>query len=612
MSEGVGCLLGGKGEDEIFEEDEVMLIGDDKMGDDEGNMVVDYVKGSGESGGYCTPDEKECKSMVNMDCVSVNPPEVGMIFDTWQEADMYYNAYDTRKKIGGKRVAKELEREPVATKKSKKCGCLAKVYAWLLDNGKWELKKVELEHRNHNPTPSKALLVPKYRLTELERMPYVRKKLKFADDVGINTSTMHNLMASERNGLENMRFTRKDLHNLRAREKKLKFKDGDANAMMNYFQMMQKNNKNFYHMQRLHKNSVLQDVLWVDARSRAAYEDFGDVTTLLGCALISQENAETFKWVFSTWIDVVGRIPPMAILTDQNAAMRKAFKNVISQTRHRWCLWHITEKFGSKLGKCKGYAEFKEELKNIIYDSLKREMWIPAAMKHMFSAGMKTTQRSEGIHNFFDEIFDKHTSLCDFAERYVRAMEHYIDAESDIDKNEKPVNRWKMYRVLYNAKTEEVECECMLFEYNEILCRHCINALEVQQIPDVPKKYILDRWQKDVYRKHSRVKVSYHDLSKITEVLRYDKMMLAFEPISCLDSENDDALSMVIAGLQELEVNIKKIVKPTLPLSSVGEAKTKSTPQSVNKALVSTQFHIPSSVARSVIDGGLVEMNKRL
>ena len=112
------------------------------------------------------------------------------------------------------------------------------------------------------------------------------------------------------------------MHNLRAREKKLKFKDGDANAMMKYFEMMQTNNKNFFHMQRLDKHGVLQDVLWLDARSRAAYEDFGDVvcfdttfllnkydlpfanfvgvnhhgqTILLGCALISRENTETFK-----------------------------------------------------------------------------------------------------------------------------------------------------------------------------------------------------------------------------------------------------------------------------------------------------------------------------
>uniref|UniRef100_A0A803NC71 Protein FAR1-RELATED SEQUENCE n=1 Tax=Chenopodium quinoa TaxID=63459 RepID=A0A803NC71_CHEQI len=253
-------------------------------------------------------------------------------------------------------------------------------------------------------------------------------------------------------------------------------------------------------------------------------------------------------------------------------------------------------------------------------------MWIPTAMKHMFWAGMKTTQRNTG--------------LCDFAERYVRATEHRIEAErladgnsamylrtlltdfkieetfrnvytdakfvevqreckrlmycncnntkeieeglyehlikdrvyiySDIEKKEKPIDRWRIYRVLYNAKTEELECECRLFECNGILCRHCINALKSQQIPDVPKKYILDRWRRDNYRKHTRVKVAYHDLSKTEEVLRYDKMMVAFEPISCLECENDEALIMVIDGLQQLEMQIKKVVKPALPMSSVG------------------------------------------
>uniref|UniRef100_A0A803N987 SWIM-type domain-containing protein n=1 Tax=Chenopodium quinoa TaxID=63459 RepID=A0A803N987_CHEQI len=261
-----------------------------------------------------------------------------------------------------------------------------------------------------------------------------------------------------------------------------------------------------------------------------------------------------------------------------------------------------------------------------------------------------------------------HTGLCDFAERYVRAMEHRIEAErladgnstmylhtlltdfkieetfrnvytdakfvevqreckrlmyyncssskeieeglyehlikdrvyiySDIDKKEKPINRWRIYRVLYNEKTQEVECECMLFECNGILCRHCINSLESQQIPNVPKKYILDRWRKDIYRKHTRVKVAYHDLSKTEEVLRYDKMVVAFEPISYLASENDEALRMVIDGLQQLEMQIKKVVKPALPMSNVCEALTNNMPHSVNSA---PQFCTPSSVGRSVV-----------
>ncbi|XP_021716725.1 protein FAR-RED IMPAIRED RESPONSE 1-like [Chenopodium quinoa] len=304
-----------------------------------------------------------------------------MIFDSWQEIDVYFNAYekqqgfgvvrgqsaykhfkdgskikrevtwkcdyagkpDTRRKVGGKRISRELEGEPVATKK---CGCGAMVYSSFTSNGKWELRKVCLSH-SHLFSPSKSMLVTKYRLEELKKVPYLE---------------LHRWLASQRNGYENVAFTTKDLNNLAAKEKKLKFKDGDANAMMNYFKMIQKNNKNFYHVHRLDDNGVLQDVLWVDARSRAAYEDFGDVvcfdttflmnkydlpfanvvgvnhhgqTILLGCALISHEDTETFKWVFSTWLDDVGGDPPTTILTDQDPTMRKALKVVMPQTRRR-------------------------------------------------------------------------------------------------------------------------------------------------------------------------------------------------------------------------------------------------------------------------------------
>ncbi|XP_021775086.1 protein FAR1-RELATED SEQUENCE 8-like [Chenopodium quinoa] len=255
-------------------------------------------------------------NMVNLNIIKIDPPpEVGMIFDSWEKANMYYNAFgkqegfgvvlgqsayktlkdgrkvksavtwkcecvgfpDTRRRVGGKRLSKELEGEPVATKKSKKCGCEAGMYACLRDHGKWEIVRVELKHKPHQVSPSKSLLVTKYRLKELEKMSYVRRKLHFRDDMVLPAATMHKWLACERNGVENMPFTKKDVNNLMSRVKKLKLKDGDSNAMMNYFLMMQKNNKNFYRIHRLDANGVLQDVFWVDARSRAAYEDFGDV-----------------------------------------------------------------------------------------------------------------------------------------------------------------------------------------------------------------------------------------------------------------------------------------------------------------------------------------------
>uniref|UniRef100_A0A803NA34 MULE transposase domain-containing protein n=1 Tax=Chenopodium quinoa TaxID=63459 RepID=A0A803NA34_CHEQI len=168
---------------------------------------------------------------------------------------------NTRRKVAGKRIARELEGEPIATKKSKKCGCGAMVYGSLTCNGKWELKKVCLEH-SHTHSPSKSMIVTEYRLEELEKVSYIRRTLHFGNVVGF-------------------------------------------------------------------------------------------------------PNAKLHRRVFLTWLDAVGGSPPMAILTDQDSTMRKALEVVMPQTRHGWCLWHITEKFSVKLGKCKGYLDFKEELSDM-------------------------------------------------------------------------------------------------------------------------------------------------------------------------------------------------------------------------------------------------------
>uniref|UniRef100_A0A803MUG0 FAR1 domain-containing protein n=1 Tax=Chenopodium quinoa TaxID=63459 RepID=A0A803MUG0_CHEQI len=111
-----------------------------------------------EAGGEVDEEGNGGGDLVDMRFLNVDPPEIGMIFDSWQEIDVYFNAYekqqgfgvvrgqsaykhfkdgskikravtwkcdcagkpDTRRKVGGKRIARELEGEPVATKKSKK------------------------------------------------------------------------------------------------------------------------------------------------------------------------------------------------------------------------------------------------------------------------------------------------------------------------------------------------------------------------------------------------------------------------------------------------------------------------------------------------------------
>ena len=60
-------------------------------------------------------------------------------------------------------------------------------------------------------------------------------------------------------------------------------------------------------------------------------------------------------------------------------------------------------------------------------------MWIPAYMRHMFWAGMRTTQRSESINSFFDGYVNRNTSLREFAGQYFAAVQARARAEEDED-----------------------------------------------------------------------------------------------------------------------------------------------------------------------------------
>ncbi|KAL2904747.1 Protein FAR1-RELATED SEQUENCE 6 [Bienertia sinuspersici] len=109
------------------------------------------------------------------------------------------------------------------------------------------------------------------------------------------------------------------------------------------------------------------------------------------------------------------------------------------------------------------------------------------------------------------------------------------------------------YRVCFDMKSKMAECECNLFNYSGFICRHMIKLYDILG-EEVPDRYILRRWRKDVSRKHTRVKVAYHDSSKTEHVLSYDEMQLAFEPISSKASVFKDTKQFVLESIELLDI----------------------------------------------------------
>ncbi|XP_021764613.1 protein FAR1-RELATED SEQUENCE 1-like [Chenopodium quinoa] len=123
-------------------------------------------------------------------------------------------------------------------------------------------------------------------------------------------------------------------------------------------------------------------------------------------------------------------------------------------------------------------------------------------------------------------------------------------------KKEIPMDRKRVYTVTFNSETSGASCECKLFECHGIMCRHQFKVFDDNWVKEVPSKYILRRWRKDVHRRHTRVKVAYHDPTKTEEVKRYDRIMVQFDGVCLKAATRPEYAKMVFEAICKLEKSL--------------------------------------------------------
>ncbi|XP_021729412.1 uncharacterized protein LOC110696434 [Chenopodium quinoa] len=112
----------------------------------------------------------------------------------------------------------------------------------------------------------------------------------------------------------------------------------------------------------------------------------------------------------------------------------------------------------------------------------------------------------------------------------------------------------------YYSNTYEASCDCKHFECHEIICRHMIFVYDHCGVSIVPEKYILRRCRKDIQRKHTRVKVAYHDPLKIDEARKYHKLMGMYEPIFSKASACKEGVEAVADLLQLMDLRVDEVL----------------------------------------------------
>uniref|UniRef100_A0A803LFW5 FAR1 domain-containing protein n=1 Tax=Chenopodium quinoa TaxID=63459 RepID=A0A803LFW5_CHEQI len=135
-----------------------------------------------------------------------------------------YGSSTYKRCINGKRVV--AEREGPTLRKSKKCDCPVYMHCCKNKSGDWVVKGLELQHKNYVPTPRKSRFIAMYRQDDINVV--VTRKLFIDVGVGSKVTQVFNSLASERNRVENVTFTKKDLRNIISRERSEKMKNVTA------------------------------------------------------------------------------------------------------------------------------------------------------------------------------------------------------------------------------------------------------------------------------------------------------------------------------------------------------------------------------------------------
>nr|XP_040251822.1 protein FAR-RED IMPAIRED RESPONSE 1-like [Aegilops tauschii subsp. strangulata] len=441
-------------------------------------------------------------------------PRLEMRYETFEEAKNFYNVY--AKHAG------------FAVKEGPKFKTRAYIYCtWY---GVYESKVSEVD-RQRNKTTARTNRGAKMRLKKEKDGTFVFK--------GIEHVQIMSILGGDDPGSYFLEMNAKDLINLKAKNSWMDDVD-DVLKTVSFFREMKSINREFFCDMQLDESDRVKNIFWANASCRGAYQDFGDCTTFFGFALIRDEDADSFRWLFKTFLRCMRGKAPTCILTDQCLAMSSATPDAFKNTVHKLCRWHIRKKYKEHLAYLYYlHKDFKDEFTSTLNWPLmptefedawkglvdrynlhddatmvamwnEREKWISAYFKEIFCAKMTSTQRSESMNYVLKKNFKEQNTLTFYgfdtqmAKVYSRAMYSEIRKRLKLStlftateteqptkylvryNNPQKLSAWSQhaFQVVADPVGETYECECRLWT------THTIKAASV------PEKYIFRRYTK--------------------------------------------------------------------------------------------------------------------
>ncbi|KAI4332854.1 hypothetical protein L6164_017732 [Bauhinia variegata] len=443
------------------------------------------------------------REVINVDSDANLKPQVGMIFESEDAAKTFYDAYArhngfstqvgqfSRTKPDGPIVTWDFacSREVYKKKTVESCNALLRIER--KDENNWIVTKFVEDHNHSLTSPGKVhYLRPRRHFAGATRN--VSEIMDASTDTYVSMDGNHishdpNCLIRSSSPVEWNHPARNVGPFTYVRPSGKRTLGRNAQNLLNYFKKMQAENPGFYYAIQLDDDNRMTNVFWADARSRAAYNYFGDAVVfdtlyrpnqyqvpfapftgvnhhgqlvLFGCALILDESESSFTWLFRTWLTAMNDRPPVSITTDQDRAIQASVAQVFPETHHCICKWHILREgqerlahiylvhpsFYGELYSCINFSEtiddFESSWQSLLdkYDLRKnewlqavynaRQQWAPVYFRGTFFASLLS---NHGVSSFFDGYVNQQTTLPLFYKQYESALEHSLEKEIEAD-----------------------------------------------------------------------------------------------------------------------------------------------------------------------------------
>ena len=485
--------------------------------------------------------------------------------------------------------------------------------------------------------------------------------------VGVKTNQIMDYMVRQYGSYENVGFIKKDLHNHVQVERQTKTMDGDAEAALAYFCAKVDTDPLFFYKYDVDADNRLDKLFWSDSKSRMDYAAFGDVlafdttyktnqyekpfvilagvnnhfqSIIFGCTLLVDETIASYTWVLRTLLEAMDNKSPVSVLTDGDHSMREAIKLVFPNARHRLCNWHLHrnsmtnvhslgfgEAFKQVMTLDGNVNEFEEAWTKMVkqyglennkwvkdtYDN--RAMWAESYLRGDFFAGMKSTQRCEGMHAFFKTFLPLKLKLFEFVHHYDRAISRLRNNEAQaeaITENSEPLlttplrrlekhgsdiltrNMFFMFRdeikkaltmvvnnkientdhrayslskwtvqssnweVLYYPATYTMRCSCKKFESFGLPCCHMIYVMKCEHITEIPLTCVKLRWMKTAAKRGGNGSQS-QLYTTHTQPSRFGILCSSFNEMCYYATQTKDGFEEALQVSRDLTSRMKKL-----------------------------------------------------